>query len=139
MSPVHLRNLVIPRDHPEDRQGLFRMPIPGTKHLGHNSGCKPLREIILTLTFTFQLKRNLKPEDWNNMDQALQLHQLLKDLLEWNMESKRFNLESHCSDLGASFQKICLKEIPFKDMVITKGWNPNRQFKLLEERETVSL
>ncbi|MBW0522758.1 hypothetical protein O181_062473 [Austropuccinia psidii MF-1] len=52
------------------------------------------------------------------------------------MDNKRFNLASHWEELGASWQKIFLKEIPFKDlMVINKGWNPNRQFRLLEERE----
>ncbi|MBW0585600.1 hypothetical protein O181_125315 [Austropuccinia psidii MF-1] len=71
------------------------------------------------------------------MDQALQLHQLLKDLFQWRMDIKRFNLASHWADLGPSFQKICLKEIDFKDlMVITKGWNPTRQFRLLEARAT---
>ncbi|MBW0477527.1 hypothetical protein O181_017242 [Austropuccinia psidii MF-1] len=38
MSPVHPRNLGIPRKQPEDRQGLFRTRRPGTGHLGHNSG-----------------------------------------------------------------------------------------------------
>ncbi|MBW0480871.1 hypothetical protein O181_020586 [Austropuccinia psidii MF-1] len=53
------------------------------------------------------------------------------------MDKKRFNLESHWEDLGASFQKIGLKEIGLDDlMVITKGWSPSRQFRLLEERET---
>ncbi|MBW0473273.1 hypothetical protein O181_012988 [Austropuccinia psidii MF-1] len=53
------------------------------------------------------------------------------------MENKRFNLASHWEELGASFQKICLKEMDFKDlMVITKGWNPTRKFRLLVERET---
>ncbi|MBW0538566.1 hypothetical protein O181_078281 [Austropuccinia psidii MF-1] len=53
------------------------------------------------------------------------------------MDNKRFNLASNWAELGASFQKICLKEIDFKDlMVITKGWSPNRNFKLLEERVT---
>ncbi|MBW0510954.1 hypothetical protein O181_050669 [Austropuccinia psidii MF-1] len=51
------------------------------------------------------------------------------------MDNKRFNLASHCADLGASCQEICLKEIDFKDlMVITKGWNPTRKFRLLEAR-----
>ncbi|MBW0495581.1 hypothetical protein O181_035296 [Austropuccinia psidii MF-1] len=51
------------------------------------------------------------------------------------MDNKRFNLASHWAELGASFQKICLKEINFKElMVITKGWNPTRQFRLLEVR-----
>ncbi|MBW0476673.1 hypothetical protein O181_016388 [Austropuccinia psidii MF-1] len=43
---------------------------------------KTLRESIPTLPFTFQFNRNLKPEDWKDMDQAVQLHQLLKDLFQ---------------------------------------------------------
>ncbi|MBW0522218.1 hypothetical protein O181_061933 [Austropuccinia psidii MF-1] len=71
------------------------------------------------------------------MDQALQLHQLLKDHFQWSMDKKRFNLASHWAELGASFRKIILKEMKFKDlMVITKGWNPTRQSRLLEDRAT---
>ncbi|MBW0489299.1 hypothetical protein O181_029014 [Austropuccinia psidii MF-1] len=69
------------------------------------------------------------------MDQVLQLHQLLKDLFQWRMENKKLNLAPHWEELGASCQKNCLKEIDFKDlMVITKGLNPTRQFRLLEVR-----
>ncbi|MBW0520388.1 hypothetical protein O181_060103 [Austropuccinia psidii MF-1] len=97
---------------------------------------KTLREIIPTLLFIFQFNRDLKPEDWKVMNQLLQLHQLLKDLFKWSMDNKRFNLASHCAELGESFQKICLKEIDFSNlMVITKGWNPTRKFRLLEVRE----
>ncbi|MBW0587674.1 hypothetical protein O181_127389 [Austropuccinia psidii MF-1] len=96
---------------------------------------KIMREIISTLPFTLQFNADLKPEDWKDMDQVLQLHQLLKDLFQWSMDNKRFNLASHWAELGASFQKICLKEIEFKHlMVITNGWNPTRQFRLLEAR-----
>ncbi|MBW0535712.1 hypothetical protein O181_075427 [Austropuccinia psidii MF-1] len=131
MSPAHLRNLGIPRKHPEEREDLEEDTLDTVVD------GKTLRESIPTLPFTFQLNRNLKPEDWKDMNQVLQLHQLLKDLFQWSMDNKRFNLASHWAELGESFQKICLKEIPFKDlMVITKGWNPNRQFKLLEERTT---
>ncbi|MBW0535567.1 hypothetical protein O181_075282 [Austropuccinia psidii MF-1] len=80
---------------------------------------------------------NLKPGDWNDMDQVLEIFQLLKGLFPWRMGNKSLNLASNWGELEASFQKICLKEIPFKDlMVITKGLNSNRQFKLLEERES---
>ncbi|MBW0478839.1 hypothetical protein O181_018554 [Austropuccinia psidii MF-1] len=52
------------------------------------------------------------------------------------MDNKRFNLESHLAELGAICQKICRKEIDFRDlMVITKGWKPTRKFGLLEVRE----
>ncbi|MBW0580436.1 hypothetical protein O181_120151 [Austropuccinia psidii MF-1] len=33
------------------------------------------------------------------------------------MDNKRFNMASHWAELRASFQKICLKEIDFKDLV----------------------
>ncbi|MBW0567175.1 hypothetical protein O181_106890, partial [Austropuccinia psidii MF-1] len=96
---------------------------------------KTLREIIPILPFTFQFNRNLKPEDWKDIDQVIQLHQLLKDFFQWSMDNKRFNLASHWEELGESCQKICLKKIDFRDlMVITKGWNPTRQFRLLEVR-----
>ncbi|MBW0474895.1 hypothetical protein O181_014610 [Austropuccinia psidii MF-1] len=91
--------------------------------------------MISTLPFTLQVCRNLKPEDWKDMDQVHQLHQLLRVLFQWKMDNKRFNLASHWAELGASCKKIYLKEIDFKDlMIITKGWNPNRQFRLLEVR-----
>ncbi|MBW0489537.1 hypothetical protein O181_029252 [Austropuccinia psidii MF-1] len=96
---------------------------------------KTLGEILPTLPFTFQFNRNLKPEDWKDIDQVLQIHQLLKDLFQLSMDNKRFNLAPHWAELGASFEKICLKEIDFRDlMVIPKGWNPTRQFRLLEVR-----
>ncbi|MBW0586550.1 hypothetical protein O181_126265 [Austropuccinia psidii MF-1] len=96
---------------------------------------KTLRESKPTLPFTFQFNRNLKLEEWKYMDQVLQLLQLLKDLFQWSMDSNRFNLEFDWAELGASCQKTCLQEIDFRDlMVITKGWNPTRHFRLLEVR-----
>ncbi|MBW0534759.1 hypothetical protein O181_074474 [Austropuccinia psidii MF-1] len=38
MSPVHLRNLGIPMNQPEDREGLSRTRRPGGGHLGHSGG-----------------------------------------------------------------------------------------------------
>ncbi|MBW0518349.1 hypothetical protein O181_058064 [Austropuccinia psidii MF-1] len=38
ISPVHLRTLVIPRNQPEEREGLFRTRRPGGGHLGHSGG-----------------------------------------------------------------------------------------------------
>ncbi|MBW0588645.1 hypothetical protein O181_128360 [Austropuccinia psidii MF-1] len=94
-----------------------------------------MREIISALPLTLQFNGDLKPKDWKDMDQVLQLHQLLKDLFQWRMDNKRFNLASHWAELGASCQKICLREIDFKDLMeITKGWNPTRQFRLLEAK-----
>ncbi|MBW0558945.1 hypothetical protein O181_098660, partial [Austropuccinia psidii MF-1] len=51
------------------------------------------------------------------------------------MENKRFNLIYHWAELGASCQRICLREIDFRAlMVITKVLNPTRKFRLLEGR-----
>ncbi|MBW0548781.1 hypothetical protein O181_088496 [Austropuccinia psidii MF-1] len=77
-----------------------------------------------------------KPEDWKDMDEVLQLHHLLKDLFQWRMEIKRFNLASDLEELKAGCHMIYLEQIPFKYlMVIAKGLDPKRQFKILEERE----
>ncbi|MBW0471255.1 hypothetical protein O181_010970 [Austropuccinia psidii MF-1] len=38
MSPVHLRNIGIPRNQPDDREGLSRTRRPGRGSLGHSSG-----------------------------------------------------------------------------------------------------
>ncbi|MBW0583258.1 hypothetical protein O181_122973 [Austropuccinia psidii MF-1] len=40
MSPVHLRNLGLQRNQPEDREGLSRTRRPGRGHLGHSGGWK---------------------------------------------------------------------------------------------------
>ncbi|MBW0504385.1 hypothetical protein O181_044100 [Austropuccinia psidii MF-1] len=53
---------------------------------------KKMREIIPTLPLTFQLNRNLKPEDCKDMNKALQLHALLKNLFQWSMDNKRSKL-----------------------------------------------
>ncbi|MBW0465148.1 hypothetical protein O181_004863 [Austropuccinia psidii MF-1] len=44
MFSVHLRNLGIQRNKPEDRQGIFRTRRPGTGNLGHNSGGQDTEE-----------------------------------------------------------------------------------------------
>ncbi|MBW0463888.1 hypothetical protein O181_003603 [Austropuccinia psidii MF-1] len=38
MSPVHLRNLGIPRNQSENRDCLSRTRRPGRRHLGHSGG-----------------------------------------------------------------------------------------------------
>ncbi|MBW0532031.1 hypothetical protein O181_071746 [Austropuccinia psidii MF-1] len=38
MSPVHLRKLRIPKNQPEDREGLLKSRRPGREHLGHSGG-----------------------------------------------------------------------------------------------------
>ncbi|MBW0530313.1 hypothetical protein O181_070028 [Austropuccinia psidii MF-1] len=133
MSTVHLRNLGFQTNQPEEREGLSRTRRPGRGHLGQGGGWQDTEGNLHTLPFTFQFNKNLKAEDWKDMDQVLQLHQLLKDSFQWSMDNKWFNLESHWEELEASCKKIGLKEIYFRDlMVITKGWNPTRKCRLLE-------
>ncbi|MBW0467562.1 hypothetical protein O181_007277 [Austropuccinia psidii MF-1] len=79
---------------------------------------KTLRENIPTLPFPFQFNRNLKPEDWKDMDQVVQHYQLLKDLFQCSIENKRFNLPSHRARLGVSCQKVCLKVIDFRGLMV---------------------
>ncbi|MBW0581987.1 hypothetical protein O181_121702 [Austropuccinia psidii MF-1] len=95
MSPIHLRNLGFQRNQPEGREGLSRTRRPGRGYLGDSGGWKDTEGNDIHPAITFQFNRNLNPEGWKDMGQVLQLHQLLKDLFQWIMENKRFNLESH--------------------------------------------
>ncbi|MBW0498031.1 hypothetical protein O181_037746 [Austropuccinia psidii MF-1] len=137
MSPIHLRDLDISRNQPEDREGLSRTRRPGRRHLGHSGGWQDIKENSTHSAIHFSIQQKPQTKDWKDMDQVLQLHQLLKDLFQWSMDNKRFKLASHWEEHEASFWKIFLNEIDFKDlMVITKGWNPTRKFRILEERAT---
>ncbi|MBW0521492.1 hypothetical protein O181_061207 [Austropuccinia psidii MF-1] len=78
ISPVHLRDLCFQRNQQEDREGLSRTRRPGKGHLGNSGGWQETEGYHTHLPFTFQINRSLKPKDWNDMDQVLQLHQLLK-------------------------------------------------------------
>ncbi|MBW0493586.1 hypothetical protein O181_033301 [Austropuccinia psidii MF-1] len=44
MSPVHLRDLGIPRNQPKDREGLSRTKKPGRGHLGHSGRWQDIEE-----------------------------------------------------------------------------------------------
>ncbi|MBW0536473.1 hypothetical protein O181_076188 [Austropuccinia psidii MF-1] len=128
MSPVHLRDLGVKGTSPRTGKACPEPEDLEKDTLDTVVKGKTLREIIPTMLFKFQFNRNLKREDWKDMDQVLQLHQLLKDHFQWSIDNMRFNLAFHCSELGASFQKICLKEIDFRGIMgITEGWNPTRK------------
>ncbi|MBW0515752.1 hypothetical protein O181_055467 [Austropuccinia psidii MF-1] len=116
MSPVHLRDVGFQRHHPEDSEGLFGTRKPGSVHLGRSGGWKEIEGNHIQSAINIPIQQ--KPPT--------------RSLEGYN---KKFNLESHWEELGESFQKICLKEIDFRGlMVITKGWNPTRKFRLLEVR-----
>ncbi|MBW0484242.1 hypothetical protein O181_023957 [Austropuccinia psidii MF-1] len=114
MSPVHLRNLGFRRNQPEDREGLSRTRRPGRGHLGHSGGLQDTEgnHTYPAICFPIQQEPQTRgPERYGSSSSA----------------------PSHWAELGASCQKICLKEMDFRDlMIITKGWNSTRQFRLLE-------
>ncbi|MBW0529369.1 hypothetical protein O181_069084 [Austropuccinia psidii MF-1] len=136
MSPVHLRNPVFQRNQPEDREGLSESMRPGGGNLGHSGGWKEI-ERNHTHSAT-QISNSTETSDQRTGKIFIKFFSSTnssKAFFQWSMDNKRFNLASHWAELGASFQRIYLKEIDFKDLiVITKGWNSMRQFKLLEVR-----
>ncbi|MBW0509660.1 hypothetical protein O181_049375 [Austropuccinia psidii MF-1] len=126
MSPVHLRNQL------EDRKGLFRTRRPGS---GHQCGWKGTEGNHTHTAIHLQIKQQPQNRGLEGYGQVLQIHQIVKGFFKWSMDNKRFNLASNLEVLGVGFQRIYLKVIPFKVlMVIIKGWNHKRHFKTLEER-----
>ncbi|MBW0474474.1 hypothetical protein O181_014189 [Austropuccinia psidii MF-1] len=60
MSPVHLRDLGIPRNQQEDREGLSRTRTPEIGHLGHSGGWKDIERHRTHSSIHFPIKQ--KPQ-----------------------------------------------------------------------------
>ncbi|MBW0491587.1 hypothetical protein O181_031302 [Austropuccinia psidii MF-1] len=116
MSPLHLRNLESQGTSQTTEKACLEPKDLEEDTLDPVVDFKKLREIISTMPFTLQFNRNLKPEDWKNVDQVLQLHQLLKHLFQWRMDKETFNLASYWAELQASFQRYFSERYPSKTL-----------------------
>ncbi|MBW0530465.1 hypothetical protein O181_070180 [Austropuccinia psidii MF-1] len=61
MSSEHLRNLGIPRNQPEDRDGVSRTRRPGGGHLGHSGGWKDIEQNYTHSSIHFSIQQ--KPQN----------------------------------------------------------------------------
>ncbi|MBW0502713.1 hypothetical protein O181_042428 [Austropuccinia psidii MF-1] len=130
-APTHHRN------KPEDREGLFKTRIPEREILRHSTGWQSTEGNHAHSSIHFPIQQKPQTKGLEGYGSSSSTWKLLKDIFQWSMGQKGLKLASHWEELGASFQKISLKEIPFRDiMVITKGCNTTRQFRLLQERES---
>ncbi|MBW0475675.1 hypothetical protein O181_015390 [Austropuccinia psidii MF-1] len=115
MSPVHLGNLIIPRNQLEDRQGLFRTRRPGIVYLGHHGWWQDPEGNYTHSTINLPIEQNPQTrglEGYGSNSSAPPTPQISIPI---EHGQQRFILALHWEELGASFQRICLKEIPFKD------------------------
>ncbi|MBW0497655.1 hypothetical protein O181_037370 [Austropuccinia psidii MF-1] len=135
MSPVHLRDFGFQRTETEDREGLSRTRRPGSRHHGHSGGWQDTEGNHTHSGIHFPIQQEPQTRGLERYGSSSSAPPTPQRFFSMENGQKNFNLASHWAELGASFQKICLKEIEFKDlMVTTKGWNPTRQFRLLEVR-----
>ncbi|MBW0561908.1 hypothetical protein O181_101623 [Austropuccinia psidii MF-1] len=89
----------------------------------------------------FQIKFHPKFEPWifTDAEKVIKIHQLLKYLFPWSMDNKMLSMEASREEVGIEIQKNCLKQIAWIDLIKKmKGWNTNKEFNLLEEREPQS-
>ncbi|MBW0467426.1 hypothetical protein O181_007141 [Austropuccinia psidii MF-1] len=106
------------RNQQEDTEGLFITGRPGRGNLGHSGGWQGTEENHTHSSIHLPIQKKPQTRGLDYMDQ-------------------RINLASQWAELGASFQKICIKEILLKElMIINKGWNSTMHCRLLEERAT---
>ncbi|MBW0465340.1 hypothetical protein O181_005055 [Austropuccinia psidii MF-1] len=95
------------------------------------------REFLLKLLFQIKLNQEVQPGDWKNKEQIIKVHKLLKDRFTCSRENKIFSMEASLAKVGVTIQNICLQKMTFLDLMEKmKVWNPNSNFKLLEERPT---
>ncbi|MBW0524667.1 hypothetical protein O181_064382 [Austropuccinia psidii MF-1] len=136
MSPVYLRDLGFQRNQPENREGLSRTRRRGRGHLG-NSGVWQNNEgdnINLAIYTPFQ--QDPQTRGLERYGSSSSAPPTLQRFIPMEHGQQEVQPGSSLGRAGASCQKIYLKEIDFKDlMVINKGWNPTRKFRLPEARE----
>ncbi|MBW0546234.1 hypothetical protein O181_085949 [Austropuccinia psidii MF-1] len=135
MSPVHCRNLGFKRNQPQDREGLSRTRRPGGRHLGNSGGWQDIEGNHAHSAIHIPIQQKTQTRGLEGYESSSSAPPTPQRPFSMEHGQQEFNLASHRAEIGASFQKICLKEIDFKDLiVITKGWHPTRQFRLLEVR-----
>ncbi|MBW0512166.1 hypothetical protein O181_051881 [Austropuccinia psidii MF-1] len=137
MSPVHLRNLGIPRNQAEDREGLSRTKRPGRGYLGHSGGWQTIErnQTHSAIHFPIQQKPQTRGlEGYGSSSSAPQTTQISLPIEHGQQEVQ------HSIPLGRTWSKfsdnMSQRDTLQRPYGITKGWNPNRKFRLLEERES---
>ncbi|MBW0528776.1 hypothetical protein O181_068491 [Austropuccinia psidii MF-1] len=60
MSPVHLKSLGIPRNQPEDKEGMSKTRRPGRGHLGNSGGWKDIEGNYTHSAIDFSIKQKAK-------------------------------------------------------------------------------
>ncbi|MBW0543310.1 hypothetical protein O181_083025 [Austropuccinia psidii MF-1] len=135
MSPVHLRDLGFQRNQREDREGLSRKRRPGRGHLGNSGGWQYTDRNPTHSAINFPIQQEPQTRGLERYASSSSAPPIPQRFISMEHGKQEFQPGIPLAELGASFQKICLKEIDFKElMVITKGWNPTRQLRLLELR-----
>ncbi|MBW0538714.1 hypothetical protein O181_078429 [Austropuccinia psidii MF-1] len=86
MSPVQLRNPAIPRNEPEDREGLFRTRRPGRGHLGHSGGCKDTEGNHTHSSIHLPIQEKPQTRGLEEYGSSSSAPQLLKALFQWRMD-----------------------------------------------------
>ncbi|MBW0477955.1 hypothetical protein O181_017670 [Austropuccinia psidii MF-1] len=94
------------------------------------------RELLPKGLSKIKFNPELQPGDWKDGEQLINIHKFLKDMFTWSMDNKMFSMEASNAEVGITTKKICLKKMACMDLTKEmKGWNTNKNFKLLEERE----
>ncbi|MBW0523860.1 hypothetical protein O181_063575 [Austropuccinia psidii MF-1] len=133
MSTVHLRNLGVLLNQPEDRPGTFRTRRKPFEH--HDKWQDPQRNNFHT-SIHLPIQQEHKTRGMDRHVSSASALLTPQGFVPMSNGKRGFNLTSNWEELETRFQNIFPKGISFKDpMENTKGWKPNSQFKLLEKRE----
>ncbi|MBW0534992.1 hypothetical protein O181_074707 [Austropuccinia psidii MF-1] len=137
MSPVHLRNLGVPRSQPEDREGLSRTRRPERGNLGHSGGWQDMEGNYThsAIHFTIQQEhQTMGLKGYGSGSSAPPTPQRTFSIENGQQEVQlRIPLGRTWSKFPEDmYQRDRLQRIYGKNKV----WNPTRKFRLLEEMAT---
>ncbi|MBW0520462.1 hypothetical protein O181_060177 [Austropuccinia psidii MF-1] len=133
MSSVHLRDLEVPTNHPEDRKQLFRSRRSG---FGKNGECKKTQRKHSHTPIHLSVPQKPQTRGLDRHGSSTSAPSPPQRPAPKEHENKDIQPGFK---LGRTWRKIP-KDMSQRDifqdvMEITNGWNPTKQFKLLKERE----
>ncbi|MBW0468974.1 hypothetical protein O181_008689 [Austropuccinia psidii MF-1] len=133
MSPVHLRNLGIPSNQPEDREGLSRARRPARGHLGHSGGWKETEGNHTHSAIHLPIQQKPKTRGLEGYGSSSSAP--LTPQRSFPMEHGQQEVQPSIT-LGRTWSKFP-EDMLQRDILQRPYGNHQRMFRLLEERETM--
>ncbi|MBW0546743.1 hypothetical protein O181_086458 [Austropuccinia psidii MF-1] len=137
MLPLHLRNLGFQRNQPEDREGLSRTRRPGSGHLGHSAGWQDTEGNHNHPAIHFPIQQEPQSRGLARYGSSSSAPPTPQRFISMEHGQQEVQPVIRLGRTWSKFQKICVKEIDFIDLMEKERIKGQKQDHLQPEEERV--